>query len=341
MKSDFFSIRVLIQTLEQIHLKDSKRQLMGSDFRNCTGPFIIIWILLSVVVSFPFVGFAEDASATPPAATLLEAGDLIWPKKPGVIVPYVSTPGEAGKSDAMRWAEEKEDYLNQIRRNPNPSPQEKERYAALQHMTYEEFVDYYLVTAFQGRLLTSAWGSSTSATLVLLRLSTGNRSLWRRCGVLVFSAYLMQIGCRSALVNSFGWDASKTFHLKSELRWRRWAAEQIGKPYNFWDFDLEDASGFYCSKLAWLSILQGAGFPPDDNPNPHRALWYSPKQLIKSKHVELIVKSWSLPFTVKKHFGKMKNTKNRCLRGSFECFRIALILFSMTGAFDDGTAVSS
>jgi len=68
-----------------------------------------------------------------------------------------------------------------------------------------------------------------------------------------------------------------------------WAAEQLGKPYNFWDFNLEDASGFYCSKLAWLSVLQGAGFPPDDDRNPQRVLWYSPKQLMKSKHIKLIV----------------------------------------------------
>jgi hypothetical protein len=29
--------------------------------------------------------------------------------------------------------------------------------------------------------------------------------------------------------------------------------------------------------------------PPDDNPSPNRVLWYSPKQLTKSKHIELIV----------------------------------------------------
>ena len=67
------------------------------------------------------------------------------------------------------------------------------------------------------------------------------------------------------------------------------AADQIGKPYNFWNFKLDDDSGFYCSKLAWLSIMLGAGFPPDDNPNPNRRLWYSPKQLIRSKHIDLIV----------------------------------------------------
>jgi hypothetical protein len=38
------------------------------------------------------------------------------------------------------------------------------------------------------------------------------------------------------------------------------AAEQIGNPYDFWDFDLEDANGFYCSKLAWLAILQEFNF---------------------------------------------------------------------------------
>ena len=86
---------------------------------------LVIWLFVSVVI--PFVAYAAAATATPPPATLLQAGDLIWPKKPEAIVPYNSHPGEADGSDALRWREEKEAYLNKIRRNPAPSPKEKER----------------------------------------------------------------------------------------------------------------------------------------------------------------------------------------------------------------------
>ena len=37
------------------------------------------------------------------------------------------------------------------------------------------------------------------------------------------------------------------------------AASYIKRPYHFWNFNLGDDTGFYCSKLAWLSIFKGAG----------------------------------------------------------------------------------
>src|SRR5262249_15456363 len=32
------------------------------------------------------------------------------------------------------------------------------------------------------------------------------------------------------------------------------AARHIGRPYDFWNLKLDDTSGFYCSKLVWLSV---------------------------------------------------------------------------------------
>jgi hypothetical protein len=119
--------------------------------RNGNRRKIVIWFLLNLVPFCPFVVNAADSTAAPPAAALLQSGDLIWPKKPGSIVPYNSRPGRTDKSDAARWRQEKEDYLNQLRRNPDHSAEEKERYAALQKMTYEEFVDYYLGDRISGQ----------------------------------------------------------------------------------------------------------------------------------------------------------------------------------------------
>jgi hypothetical protein len=107
-------------------------------------PSFVIWLLLSVAVSFPLVEQAADVSATPPAAQLLQAGDLIWPKKPGAFIPYNSRPGEAEASDASRWRAEKKAYLKQLESNPNPSPEEKKRYSELENMTYKEFAARYL-----------------------------------------------------------------------------------------------------------------------------------------------------------------------------------------------------
>jgi uncharacterized protein YycO len=59
----------------------------------------------------------------------------------------------------------------------------------------------------------------------------------------------------------------------------------IGRPYDFWNFDLDDDKAFYCSKLVWLSISRSLHFPIDGDPNPKRVFWFSPKQLLYAKTI--------------------------------------------------------
>lgn len=70
------------------------------------------------------------------------------------------------------------------------------------------------------------------------------------------------------------------------------ALAQIGKPYDFFNFDLNDDSGFYCSKLVWMCAWRGLKLAVDDDPNPSRGTrfppWFSPKALIGVRHVELL-----------------------------------------------------
>src|SRR5258708_35688445 len=99
---------------------------------------LVVWHFSTIVAFSPFVMHAADSGVTPPAATLLQAGDLIWPKKPGTIIPNNSRPGEADKSDTVRWAKGKEDYLNKSRHNPNASDQQPQRYAEVHRMTYTQ-----------------------------------------------------------------------------------------------------------------------------------------------------------------------------------------------------------
>jgi hypothetical protein len=83
--------------------------------KNCD---LVVWFTLSFAGVFVLSTRAEEAGGAAPAAALLAAGDLIWPKKPGVIVPYDSRPGQAENSDAARWQKEKEAYLDQLRKRP-------------------------------------------------------------------------------------------------------------------------------------------------------------------------------------------------------------------------------
>ena len=70
------------------------------------------------------------------------------------------------------------------------------------------------------------------------------------------------------------------------------ALGQVGKPYDFFNFNLNDDSGFYCSKLVWMSAWRGLKLAIDDDPNPNRGVrfppWFSPKALIGVPHVEML-----------------------------------------------------
>jgi len=61
------------------------------------------------------------------------------------------------------------------------------------------------------------------------------------------------------------------------------AKRYLSRPYDFWNFDLNDDAGFYCSKLVWLSAWRSLRFPVDGNSEPRRKFWFSPKQLLYAR----------------------------------------------------------
>jgi uncharacterized protein YycO len=66
------------------------------------------------------------------------------------------------------------------------------------------------------------------------------------------------------------------------------ASKQIGKPYDLWNFNLNDDTSFYSAKLVWLSTFRSLGIAIDDNPNPIRWFWLSPGQILSSRRVTLL-----------------------------------------------------
>ncbi len=65
------------------------------------------------------------------------------------------------------------------------------------------------------------------------------------------------------------------------------AMKQVGRPYSFFRFDMDDLNGFYCSKLIWWAAWKGAGLDLDGK-GTSRAWWFSPYQAMKSPHVALL-----------------------------------------------------
>jgi hypothetical protein len=224
-----------------------------------------------------------------PAPETLKTGDLIWPKPPGAIVPYNSRPGQTDSSDANRWEKEKAAYLAELRSKPDPTPEEKERYSALRNMSYREFVAEYLQNVSPGEVQPLGTGFvsvghvgiiqvvNETPTVVEAMIGAGVRRLTYADWTAGRPGELIWVGRIKGITDEQRAAIAAT------------AASFIGRPYNFWNFNLKDTSGFYCSKLAWLSILTATGFAPDDEANPKRILWFSPKQLMRSQHVEMIV----------------------------------------------------
>jgi Permuted papain-like amidase enzyme, YaeF/YiiX, C92 family len=67
-----------------------------------------------------------------------------------------------------------------------------------------------------------------------------------------------------------------------------YAQTQLGKKFNFFNFDLDNEKSYYCSKLAWLAIFKTLNLAIDGHPKAERIYWFSPKNFIKCKGIKLI-----------------------------------------------------
>jgi uncharacterized protein YycO len=248
----------------------------------------LVAAVLAILLVLPLTATGQESSPFP-KPSILQTGDLIWPKKKGAIVPYNSQPGAAEKSEAARWEQEKQHYLDELQHKPSLTDEEKERFSTLQKMNYQQFVSLYLRDSVTGQPTAYAAGNVSVGHVGIVQIQNGAPTIveamtgfgvrrltyaeWakERPGELVWVARLKDVSDeKKAAVAAI-------------------AASYIKRPYHFWNFNLGDDTGFYCSKLAWLSIFKGAGFSPDDNPNVHRVLWFSPKQLMRSPHLQFIV----------------------------------------------------
>jgi uncharacterized protein YycO len=63
------------------------------------------------------------------------------------------------------------------------------------------------------------------------------------------------------------------------------AVQHVGRPYDFWNLKLDDASAFYCSKLVWLAVRNATGVALDGDPDTGPRFWVSPKRLLLASSV--------------------------------------------------------
>lgn len=248
---------------------------------------------LSLVVSL-FAGCcissADAASAVrAPAASSLESGDFLWPKLDNKIVPYDSEIGEAAEAVRIKWEGERKAELSRLEGLNLLNAEERDRYAVLSNMNYQEFLSTYLGGAPVGTVIPlGAIGPVATGHVAIVDVRDGTP--W------IIEAMLHE-GVREIEYQKWldGRPGELVWHgrLKDVTAEKRaqiavMARQQLNVPYDFWNFDLLDNKGFYCSKLAWFSVWKVTGLALDDAPKAKRSLWYSPKQMLKSAHISIL-----------------------------------------------------
>lgn len=247
--------------------------------------------LVCAVVLNSFLGawcpmaFSQTVSSVPSAATL-ESGDFLWPKLRNKIVPYNSEPGAATEAERKQWESERRVELVRLEKLTTLTVEERERYALLSNLGYQEFLSFYLVGEPVGTVIPfGSIGPVATGHVAIVEVRAGTPWIIEAMlhdGVREITYEKWLAGRPDEIV----WhgrlkDASPEERAKIAVV----AREQLKVPYNFWNFGLLDQSGFYCSKLAWFSVWKATGRSLDDNQSPNRSLWYSPKQMLSSKHI--------------------------------------------------------
>lgn len=221
-----------------------------------------------------------DSSPPLPSPETFESGDLVWPKKPGAFVPYSQRPDAPVEQDREIWEREKRTFLDRVAREETYlSP---DQIAALRALDYREFLARYHGDQAPGvpGLYSSGGGMYVGHVGIVDITSNGEISiieaLWAR-GVMR-SPYKDWLANRSGEVVWLGRLREKSAADRAKISAE--AAKYLQRPYDFWNFDLNDDKVFYCSKLVWLAIFRSLSFAVDGNPNPRRGFWFSPKRLL-------------------------------------------------------------
>ena len=214
-----------------------------------------------------------------------ESGDFVWPKKPGAYVPYNSGAHSDAAVDEQRWMSERRTFLERAA--------QKGKYftdkdlSAIRQLTYREFYARYAGDQSPGVPGTYTSGAGIYVGHVGVLEKDQQNEVWVVEALMgkgvVRTKYQEWIRQRPGEIVWHGRvrdiDASKRASIVQECK------KQLGKPYDFWNFDLSDDTAFYCSKLVWLSVSRSLGFPIDGNENPRRVFWFSPKQLLYAKTI--------------------------------------------------------
>ncbi len=225
----------------------------------------------------------------PPPAAKLQHGDLLWPKGQGAYIPYFwNGATEANPAEASAEQADWEAGQAEFRDAGRPETLTPAEFDYLTTLTFEEFrARYGMQAAGTGTGVSLLGGLVSVGHVAIVDVSDGE--------VFIVEALMDQGVIRRTYKN---WSDEHTDdliwwgRLKAPVAGRSdefvaFAKTQIGKPYDFWNFDLGDERGFYCSKLVWCAVFNVFGIALDGHMDPHRGFWFSPRQLTHSRYVDM------------------------------------------------------
>jgi hypothetical protein len=245
--------------------------------------FLANGVSLAIFVASYETGVADNRSCdggVRPDTAKFESGDLLWPKRRDVYVPYASGGARDRDAERRQWEAERDAFVASVRSRPDADEHERRAATALKRMTFEEFHTRYTTGGEPGRPVQYGSGVRVGHVAIVERDPSGD--------IYVIEA-MPDPGVNRLLYRD--WLASRRCELvwhgrlhgvSRELRANIAveAKRQLSKPYNFWSLKLDDDAGFYCSKLVWLSALRATKIAVDGDANPLRLFWLSPKQLL-------------------------------------------------------------
>jgi cell wall-associated NlpC family hydrolase len=245
---------------------------------------------------------AKKAESDFPNAATFRTGDLLWPKRRGAIVPRTRSLAAAPNLERREW----EAARQQLLASPAASDLSPEVAERLKALSYEEFERIY----FSAQTQPPAGANGTrSLNAVGHIISVGHVALIEVDGSGI--PYVVEAtphsadGSRGGVLRVRYVDWLKQFSdvqvwhgrfrdldRTASQRIAEVALGQLGKPYDFFNFNLNDDRGFYCSKLVWFSVWRAARIAADDNPDPNRGNrfppWFSPKALIGASRITML-----------------------------------------------------
>lgn len=219
----------------------------------------------------------------------LESGDMVWPKKPGMFVPYASELGGDPNAEQQRWIQDKAAFVARVRGGEiaggQPIADDLER------LTYDEFRARYLRDLDPTRVVPFSSGGLIAVGHVGVIEIDAQGTPWVIEALLepgvVRQRYSTWIDSRQGEIVWQG--RLLDFSKQERATIAAEAKKYVSRPYSFWNFNLADDSGFYCSKLIWLSIMRALNIPVDGITAANRSFWLSPKQVLYSKRITRLV----------------------------------------------------